>query len=176
MMEERDVVLLAHLRKNARAKLTNISKQTDIPVSTIFERLRSPLRSYIRKYTCLLNNSEVGFNSRATLILKVDKEQKNEIGQFLEKHQNVNSLYKINNGYDFLIDVIFRQMAHLEEFIDQLERKFRIKQKEVYFVIEEVKEEAFMADPQTALFLFDGQPQQKAAKEAKKEAKGKQQH
>ncbi len=174
MVEEKDVMLLAQLRKNARAKLTNISKQTDIPVSTIFERLRTPLRSYIKKYTCLLNNSELGFNSRATLILKVDKEQKHEIGQFLEKHQNVNSLYRINNGYDFLIDVIFKQMMNLEEFIEHLERKFRIKQKEVYFIIDEVKEEAFMADPQTALFLFDGRPQQKAAKEVKKEAKGKQ--
>ena len=161
MLEERDIVLLAHLRRNARAKLTHISKQTDIPVSTIFERIRTPLSSYIRKYTCLLNNSEIGFNSRATMILKVDKEQKHEIGQFLEKHQNVNSLYRINNGYDFLIDAVFRQMAHLEEFIEQLERKFKIKQKEIYFIIDEVKQEAFLADPQTALFLFNGQPAKK---------------
>lgn len=173
MMEEKDILLLAYLRKNARAKLTHISKQTDIPVSTMFERIRTPLSGCIKKYTCLLNNSELGFNSRATLILKVDKEQKHDIGQFLEKHQNVNSLYRINNGYDFLIDVIFRQMIDLEEFIEQLERKFRIKHKEVYFIIDEVKQEAFLADPQTALFLFDGQPRQKAAKEAKKEAKGK---
>ncbi len=167
MLEDKDVVVLAHLRKNARAKLKEISRQTDIPVSTLFERVRAPLGGYIRKYTCLLNNNELGFSSRATLILKVDKEQKHDIGQFLEKHQNVNSLYRINNGYDFLIDVIFRQMADLEEFIEQLERKFRIKHKEVYFIIGEVKQEAFLADPQTALFLFDRQPRQKAAKEAK---------
>lgn len=155
MMEERDIVLLAHLRRNARAKLTHISKQAGIPVSTIFERLRMPLSSCVAKYTCILNNSELGFNSRATVILKVDKEQKNEIGQFLEKHQNVNSLYRINNGYDFMVDVVFRQMVHLEEFIEQLERKFKIKQKEVYFIIDEVKQEAFLADPNTAMFLFD---------------------
>ena len=164
MMEEKDIMLLAHLRKNARAKLTHISKQTDIPVSTIFERLRAPLSSYVKKYTCLLNNNEIGFNSRATIILKVDKEQKSEIGQFLEKHQNVNSLYRINNGYDFMLDVIFKQMINLEEFVEQLERKYRIKQKEVYFIIDEVKQEAFLADPHTAKFLFDGQ----AAKGAKK--------
>ncbi len=155
MMEDKDIVLLAHLRKNARAKLTQISKHTGIPVSTIFERLRMPLSGCVAKYTCILNNSELGFNSRATVILKVDKEQKVEIGQFLEKHQNVNSLYRINNGYDFMLDVVFRQMVHLEEFIEQLERKFRIKQKEVYFIIDEVKQEAFLADPNTAMFLFD---------------------
>ena len=161
MLEERDIVLLSHLRRNARAKLTHISKQADIPVSTIFERLRNPLSSYLSKYTWLLNNSEIGFNSRATMILKVDKEQKNEIGQFLEKHQNVNSLYRINNGYDFLVDIIFRQMVYLEEFIEQLERKFRIKQREVYFIIDEIKQESFLADPQTAKLLFDDAPAKK---------------
>ncbi len=168
MLEERDMVLLAHLRRNARAKLTHISNETDIPVSTIFERLRNPLSGYVTKYTCLLNNSEIGFNSRATLILKVDKEQKHEISQFLEKHQNVNSLYRINNGYDFMVDVIFRQMVHLEEFIEQLERKFKIKQREVYFIIDEVKQESFLADPHTAKLLFDGQPA-KAAKKGQRD-------
>ena len=156
MMEKDDLVLLAYLRKNARSKLTHISRETDMPVSTIFEKLKGTVGSYVRRYTCLLNNNELGFSSRATLILKVDKEQKHDIGLFLEKHQNVNSLYRINNGYDFLIDVIFRQMADLEEFIEQLERKFRIKHKEVYFIIDEVKQEAFLADPQTALLVFEG--------------------
>lgn len=164
-MEKRDMVLLAHLRKNGRAKLAHISKQTDIPVSTLFERIRNPLGSYVTKYTCILNNSELGFNSRATIILKVDKEQKHEIGQFLEKHQNVNSLFKINNGYDFLLDAIFRQMGDMEEFIEQLERKFRIKHKEVYFIIGEVKQESFLADPQTAALLFD-EPSPKKRKQA----------
>ncbi|MBI2176606.1 Lrp/AsnC family transcriptional regulator [Candidatus Woesearchaeota archaeon] len=176
MMEKRDVVLLAHLRKNGRAKLKHISTQTDIPVSTLFERIRNPLGSYIAKYTCIINNTEIGFNSRATIILKVDKEQKHEISQFLEKHQNVNSLYRINNGYDFLLDVIFRQMGEMEEFIEQLERKFRIKQKEVYFIIDEVKQESFLADPQTAWFLFDdsaaGKRKQAATADQQQNRKG----
>ena len=152
-----DAVLLAHLRKNARAKLTHLSRATDIPVSTIFEKINGVLSSYVQKYTCLLNHSEVGFNSRASIILKVDKEQKHEISAFLEKHQNVNSLYKINNGYDFLVDVIFRQMIELEEFIELLETKFKVRHRDVYFIIDEVKLEGFMAEPQTVQLLV-GQP------------------
>ncbi len=171
MMEKRDLVLLAHLRKNARATLTEIGKEMDMPVSTIFERLKGPLSSYIKKHTCILDNNKLGFTSRATLILKVDKEQKKEMGQFLNKHHNVNSLFRINNGYDFLLDVIFRQMIDLEEFIEMLESKYKLKHKEVYFVIDEMKQEGFLADPQMVQFVAE-QPQPKAAKEVK----SKQQH
>lgn len=150
-----DLELLAYLRRNARIKITHLSRETELPVSTIFERLKGPIARCVNKYTCILNNSELGFNSRATIILKVDKEQKKEIGIFLEKHPNVNSLFRINNGYDYLIDVVFRQMINLEDFIEQLERKYRVKQKEVYFIIYEIKQESFLSDPESAGLVVD---------------------
>ncbi len=152
-LSDSDIKLIARLRNNARSKITKLSRETGLPISTICERIKGPIAACITKYTCILKNEMLGFNSRATIILKVDKEQKREIGAFLEKHPNVNSLYKINNGYDFLLDVIFRQMANLEEFIEQMERKYRIKHKEVYFIIDEIKQESFLADQQDALFL-----------------------
>ena len=170
MMDEKDAILLAHLRKNSRATLTDISRETDIPVSTIFERLKGPLGKYVKKYTCILENSQTGFTARATIILKVDKEQKADIGQFLIKHQNVNTLYRINNGYDFLADVIFRQMIELEEFIELLETRFKVKHRDVYFIIDEVKQEGFMADPNSVQLVFD-QPKAKSTKKGKRDAK-----
>ena len=155
MIDPKDAVLLAHLRKNARATLTDISRETEIPVSTIFERLKGSLGKYVKKYTCILDNTQTGFTARATLILKVDKYEKVEIGQFLIKHQNVNTLYRINNGYDFLADVIFRQMIELEEFIELLETRYKVKHRDVYFIIDEVKQEGFMADPNSVQLVFE---------------------
>ena len=152
MLEAEDAVLLSHLRKNSRIKLTWLSRETGMPVSTIHDRMNGPIGRSVQRYSCVLNNSEIGFNSRATIILKVDKEQKQEISQYLERYPNVNSLYRINNGYDFMLDAIFPQMVHLEEFVEQLERKFRIKHREVYFIIAEVKQESFLSDPQAAAF------------------------
>jgi DNA-binding Lrp family transcriptional regulator len=154
MMNESDLKILAHLRQNSRARLKEISKGTNVPISTIFERIRGMLSSCVSKYTFVLNNSELGFTSRATLILKVDKEQKKELGSFLNKQENVNSLYRINNGYDFLLDVIFRNMIELEEFIDCLEKNYKIKHKEVYFIIDEIKQEGFLSDPEGVSLLF----------------------
>ena len=166
MIEQNNLLLLSHFRRNARAKLTDVGRETGIPVSTIFDRVKGELLPYVQRFTCLLNMQELGLHSRATIILKVDKEQKQEAGRFLEKHGNVNSLYRINNGYDFMLDVIFREMADLEEFIEQIEKRFKVKDKEVYFIIGEVKQEAFLAEPQSAALVFGGQPQpaKKAAK------------
>lgn len=153
-----DLELLAHLRKNARSKLTRISRETGMPVSTMFDKLKGTLAGCIKRYTCILNNSKLGFSSRATVIIKVDKEQKEELGQLLQKHQNVNSLYRINNGYDFMLDAIFREMKDLEEFIEQIEAKYRIRHKEVYFVIDELKQEGFLTEPQAVKLLSEKQP------------------
>ncbi len=154
MINKEQAVLLAHLRKSGRAKLTNISRDTGIAVSSLFEKLKGPLSSHIKRFTCILDNSETGFNSRATIILKVDKDQKEEMCQYLARHQNVNSLFRINNGFDFLLDVIFRQMANLEEFIEELERKFKVKHRDVYFIISEVKEERFLSEPEQVHLLL----------------------
>ena len=170
MIEAKDAVLLAHLRKNARATLTDISRETDVPVSTIFERLKGPLGKYVKRYTCLLDNTQTGFTARATLIMKVDKEQKHEIGQFLQRHQNVNSLYRINNGYDFMADGIFRNMMELEEFIEFLETKFKVKHKDVYLIIGEIKQEGFMADPNSVQLVTE-QPKAKAVKKGQRDVK-----
>ena len=151
MIDKRDMQLLAHIRHNSRMKLTEIGKSSSMPVSTIFEKMNGVMESYIQRYTCILNTAALGYTSRATIILKVDKAQKKEIGDYLERHEHVNSLFKINNGYDFLMDVIFQTMAELEEFVEALEARYHIKQKDVYFIIDEVKQEGFLANPLTAI-------------------------
>ncbi len=78
--------------------------------------------------------------------MKVPKEQKEALRDFLEKSLNTNSLYRINNGYDFLVEGIFRHVKNLEEYLEKLEDKFTIEQKQVYYIIEDLKREDFMND------------------------------
>ena len=39
-MKKKDQILLSYLRKDARMPLTKMSKKTNIPVSTLFDRLK----------------------------------------------------------------------------------------------------------------------------------------
>jgi len=143
-MKDKDLLTIRHLRSNARISLTELSKKTNIAVSTLYDRLKGYRQSVIKRYTVLLDFNSLGYYTRATIVLKVKNEQKNEIAQFLSSHPTMNSLYKINNGYDFLFEGVFKQLKDMEEFMEALDNKFVIKSKQVYYIIEELKKESFM--------------------------------
>jgi len=143
-MDQKDMLIIAHLRENSRKKLTQISRKTDISISTIFERMRK--NDIIKKYTTILNFNKMGFMARTQIILKVHKNQRIELQKFLLKHESVNSMYKINNGYDFLVDGIFRHLKDAEDFVEILEDNFKIKSVKVFYIIDELKEEEFMSN------------------------------
>ncbi|MBN2112166.1 Lrp/AsnC family transcriptional regulator [Candidatus Woesearchaeota archaeon] len=153
MVNKKDLLVMAYLRQNARMKLTTMSRLTRMPVSTIFDRLKYHEGGLIKGNICLLDFSMLGFHTRAKVMLKIGKKDKNTVREYLQNNHNVNSIYKINNGYDFLAEVVFRNICDLEEFMDKLEEKFDIKGKEIHYIIDDIKREAFMSDPNTLELL-----------------------
>jgi len=149
-MKEKDLLLLCSLRANARETLTKISRNTRIPVSTIFDRLKHHEQTIIKKHTAIIDFSQLGFTTKVTTTLKVHKSDKDSIREYLVKHPNINSVYKINNGYDYQFEAVFRNIRELEEFLELIDEKFKIKTKQVYYIIEDIKREAFLTDPNTA--------------------------
>ncbi|MGM5485512.1 MAG: Lrp/AsnC family transcriptional regulator [Nanobdellota archaeon] len=139
---------MSMLRRNARESLTNMSRKSNIPISTIYDKIKNDKHRMIKKHTVLVDFSKLGFNTRASISLKVRKNKKRELGDYLSKHPNINNIFRINNGYDFWIECIFKDMKELEEFTEYLEERFGVK-KEIYYIIDEVKRESFMSDPQT---------------------------
>lgn len=147
MLSKKELLLMAYLRQNARETLTKLSRKTNVPISTIYDKLKQYENDIIKKHTSLLDFNRLGYTTRATIMLKVDKEIKMDIREFLTNSRSINSIFKINNGFDFLLEGIFREIKDLEDFLDRLDEKFKIKNKQVYYIIEDIKREGFMADP-----------------------------
>lgn len=148
MLSKKDLIVLSHLRNDSRETLTKMSRKTSIPVSTLFDRIRMHENSIIKRYTAILDFTQLGYNSRAKIIIKVKREEREDVENYLQKHENINSLYKINNGYDFLVEGIFKHIKEVEDFMEQLEIKFKIKSSQVYYIIEDIKREEFLSDPE----------------------------
>ena len=142
-----DLKIVSHLRTDSRMSLTKISKNTGIPVSTIFEKMKRNAGNIIAKNTCLLNFSKLGMNTRAKIALRTIPDDRARLKEFLEKNKNLNSLFKINNGYDYMLDMVFENMKDLEDFLEELEFNFKIKSKHVFYVIEEIAQEKFLDSP-----------------------------
>ncbi|MBU1205214.1 MAG: Lrp/AsnC family transcriptional regulator [Nanoarchaeota archaeon] len=147
MINKKDLIVISYLRQNARETLTRLSRKTHIPVSTIYDKLKLHEHELITKYTSLLDFSKLGFNTRANVMLKVNRDKRDEVKDYLIKNHNVNSVCKINNGFDFMVDVIFKHIKDMEDFIENLEQRFDIKDRQVYYVIDDIKRESFMSDP-----------------------------
>ena len=129
MISKKDFQIIAHLRQDARMPLTTMSRKTNIPVSTIFDRLKYTENNLIIKHTCLLDFNKLGYSVRANITFKADRDDKDALKDFLLKNGCVNSLYKINNGFDFLVECVFRQIKDMDSFLDEVEKKFRIQDK-----------------------------------------------
>ncbi len=145
-MDEKKKLVLKHLRKNSREKLTSMSRKTGIPISTLFDNLKDLEKEAIDKFTILLNFSTLGFETRAQVFLKVPHGQKDEIKEHLEKHEDVNSLYKINNGWNFIVETVHRSINDLDCFVENLEKRFLIEAKEIHYIIDEIVREKFLVE------------------------------
>lgn len=142
--KQKDIVLFSALRKDSRMSLTNISKETRIPVSTVYEKLRNYAGNVIQKYTVLLDFRKLGYSIRITVVLKAM--QRDRIMEFLQGNVHVNNAYRINNGYDVMCEGIFKDIHSAESFIQSLE-EYGVSKMEVFYILDDVKREGFFAEP-----------------------------
>jgi len=153
-MDEKQFNLLVHLRKDSRKNLATIGRSIRTPISTLHDRMKRLREELVEKYTCIVNFKKMGFNCRAHVIIRLcNKEDRDILKEALLRHHGVNSLYKINNGYDFLAEVVFQDMFQLDTFVEQLDEKFKIKEKKIYYIVEDIAREVFLSDPVHAEFL-----------------------
>jgi len=147
LLTKKELLILTHLRADSRKSLAMISRETDIPISTIFDKVNKLGKSMISKYSPLLDFQKLGFGLRVNFVLKANDKKKQELKDFLLINKNVNSMLRLNNDFDFFIEAVFRDMKGLEEFSESLE-KFKIKKKKEFFIIEDLKREEFLTKPE----------------------------
>lgn len=151
---KKDILLMTYLRNNARENLTRISRMTSIPVSTIFDKLREYEKDLIRKHTTLIDFRKIGFDIKVHMMLRASREDREKLREFLMNHENINSVFKVNNGFDFMIEALFRDMNDMQRFNELLER-FNIEAKQEMFILDDMKREGFLDNSVHAQLLFN---------------------
>ncbi len=149
MIKKKDIHILMHLRKNARKKITKIAEEVKMPVTTVYDKVKNHLKKgTIKGCITLLEFSKLGMQTRMQFIIKVKKELKKELEEFLLNHPNVNTLYQIGFGYDFLFETIFKNFSESDSFVINLESKFPIEDLKRFYIVEELKKEEFLSKPE----------------------------
>jgi DNA-binding Lrp family transcriptional regulator len=140
-MTTHDLRVIKHLRRDARINLTVLSKKTGIPVSTLFDRLRAGEGSAITRFTVLMDFAKLGFPVRAKILLRSDAESRIPLRNYLLIHERVNGLWRINNGFDYAVDCFFTSMKEAEDFLDTIESRYRILEKQMFHIIDDLATE-----------------------------------
>ena len=141
-----DLLILSQLRQNARMKLTEMSRKTSIPVSTLFDKIRSYQdNGLVDKHAALVKFEKLGYQ-RVLITFACRKGNRVKLLEFLERHKSLNSLYKINNGWDFMAEMLFSSVKEVEEFLDELDDKVKVKKKRVFYIVNDLKKEKFLTN------------------------------
>lgn len=147
-MKKEDMLILTNLRENSRESLRKLSRKTAIPMSTLYDKLKNYEKNVIKKYTMLIDFSSLGFSTKATILLKVTKDYREKLAEHLTKEKHINNVYKINNGYDFIIEGIFRELKDIDAFLIKLETEYGVVDNYIYYIVDELKREGFMSSPE----------------------------
>ena len=145
-MKESEMKILTNLRKDARISLACISQEIEVPSSTIYDRIHKLCKDkVIKKYCALVDFSKLGFHHHAKLAIKIDRDQKEDLIGFLKKDSCLNSLHEINNGFSLFAETVHRDIKEYTDFVDELKERFKYAEVQEYQVINEIKNEEFMA-------------------------------
>jgi Lrp/AsnC family transcriptional regulator, leucine-responsive regulatory protein len=151
MISEKEIKILAYLRKNGRHSVTQIAHKLGIPRTTVFEKIKKFKRlGLIKKFTCVIDFGELGNSIQATILFKAPK-CNGDLSNTLKKSIYTNTVSKLGNEYDIMASVIFPNMNEIREFLDHITKKYEIKSYRIFYVAREIKREGFMTNSQPVM-------------------------
>ena len=145
MLGKEHLHIISELRKDARQSLVDVIKQTNIPHSTIHQRVKEYEQNIIKKYSPLLDFKRIGFYNHCFLLIKIPQEYKEALKSHLLQHKNMNGVYRIDSGFDFLIECVFRDVGEQKDFIESLSRNFGVEAQKID-VLDPLLQENFLTD------------------------------
>ena len=141
MISNKELLILNHLRGDSRKSLAEISRNTGIPISTVFDKLVWLEKKVINRYVSLLDFQKIGYGIKVNMLFKINKDF-TEFKKFLMNHKKINSIFRLSGNYDFLAECVFKDMNEFSCFSEKLD-KFDLIDKQEYHLIEEIKVEGF---------------------------------
>lgn len=133
------------LRRDGRASLTAVSRETTVPVSTLFDRLRGwPLW---RRATVLLDFRRLQAVHAWLLVSAVPRLQLGAVEEYLKAHPSVNTVQRVATEADFLVEAVVPDAAALEAFVDGLVLGLRVGAVRILYVLSDVVREGYLTEP-----------------------------
>lgn len=120
-VDELNWKILTCLQENARMSNAEIGRQIGISSPAVADRIRKlEDLGVIQGYTANISPIETGLQLRAIITIRAFM---GKLRPFIEKvktFKEVLNCYRITGNENIILEVVFKDQKHLEEFIDQI--------------------------------------------------------
>jgi Lrp/AsnC family transcriptional regulator for asnA, asnC and gidA len=110
--------ILSELTKDASISIPQLSKKLNINSSVLYSRIKRLMkRELIRKFTVIINESQLGINIKATVGINRDPKLKEPIHNELMKISEIRSLIEVTGRFDIILSVYTRTLEELHKVV-----------------------------------------------------------
>lgn len=110
--------ILSELTKDASISIPQLSKKLNVNSSVLYSRIkRLTKRELIRKFTVIINESQLGINIKATVGINRDPKLKEPIHNELIKIPEIRSLIEVTGRFDIILSVNTRTLEELHKVV-----------------------------------------------------------
>ncbi len=116
--DELDMKILSELTKDASISIPQLSKKLNINSSVLYSRIKRLMkRELIKKFTVLINESQLGINIKATVGINRDPKLKEPIHNELMRISEVRSLIEVTGRFDIILSIYARSLEELHKVV-----------------------------------------------------------
>lgn len=127
MIDEKDLRILAELERDCRQRTNQIAKLTDIPVTTVFNRIKKLYSSgHIRQFRAVLDPEKMDRALLAFVFVTIHRESQvaQEQGQSdqtiitkIASYPCVQEVHSVTGEWDLLLKIRTKSIGELEQFL-----------------------------------------------------------
>lgn len=142
-IDEIDEKILSELSKNSREKVSKIAKKLNLPITTVFTRLKKLEKSgVIRKFTIEINHRMLGKDVKAIILIKYNPTSRitqKELAKRIKAFNQIEKVFVITGDWDLIAVGVFSNTKELSSFILEKLREIKgIKETFTSIVLEEI--------------------------------------
>ena len=117
-VDDLDLKLLSELKKDGNISVPVLSKKLEINSSVLYSRIKRLLRKkLIKKFTIDIDESQLGFQVKASVGINRDPKFKDIIHSELMKTSEVDHICEVTGRFDIIIGVLAKDLEQLHSVI-----------------------------------------------------------
>jgi Transcriptional regulators len=140
-MDAIDSKILEVLQDNSRVSISDLSKQVNLSLSAVSERLKKlEASSVIEKYTVILNSKSLG--QELSVFMNISLENPRNTSEFFEiirQESEILECHYVTGEYDYILKITTKNTATLESLMNRIKEIPGIKRTQTNVVLSSLK-------------------------------------